>query len=64
MKKTKISKGFEALKKHAGEEVRIHKKLLKESQADVKHLLRKHLKDTVAIHKAFWSEVKKIVKEK
>ncbi len=64
MKKTKISKGFEALKKHAGEEVRIHKELLKGSQADVKHLLRKHLKDTVAIHKAFWSEIKKIVKEK
>lgn len=64
MKNTKMSKGFEALKKHAGEEVRIHRELLKESQDDVKHLLRKHLKDTVAIHKAFWNEVKKIVKEK
>ncbi len=64
MKSTKISKGFEALKKHAGEEVRIHKELLKESQKDVKHLLRKHLKDTVAIHKTFWNELKKIVKAK
>lgn len=64
MKNTKISKGLEALKKHAGEEVRIHKELLKESQDDVKHLLRKHLKDTIAIHKSFWNEVKKIVKEK
>ncbi len=64
MKNTKIKKGLEALKKHAGEEVRIHKELLQESGDDVKHLLRKHLKDTIAIHKDFWNEIKKVSKGK
>jgi hypothetical protein len=64
MKNTKLGKGLKVLKNHASEELRIHKELLKESQDDVKHLLRKHLKDTVAIHKTFWNELKKIVKEK
>lgn len=58
----KLSKGFDALKKHAKEEVRIHKEILQEGKMDIKHLVRKHLKDTVAIHKEFWKELKKAMK--
>lgn len=58
----KLEKGLEALKKHAAEEVRIHKEILQEGKADIKHLVRKHLKDTVAIHKAFWKDLKGTLK--
>lgn len=58
----KLNKSLEALKKHAKEEIRIHKEILQEGKADVKHLVRKHLKDTVAIHKAFWNDLKKAMK--
>ncbi len=58
----KLNKGLEALKKHAKEEVRIHKEIFQEGGSDIKHLVRKHLKDTVAIHKEFWKELKKALK--
>jgi hypothetical protein len=59
-----IKAGLQALKKHAAEEVRIHKEILKEAQGDAKHLIRKHVKDTVEIHKSFWKELKKAAKSK
>jgi hypothetical protein len=58
----RLEKGLEALKRHAEEEVRIHREILQESKVDLKHLVRKHLKDTVAIHKAFWRDLKKAMK--
>lgn len=58
----RLEKGLEALKKHAEEEVRIHKEILQEGGADLKYLVRMHLKDTVAIHKAFWRDLKKAMK--
>lgn len=59
-----IQKGLNALKNHAKEELRIHREILKESKADVRHLVRKHLNDTITIHKNFWRELKKAVKSK
>ena len=59
-----IQKGLAVLKKHAEEEIRIHKEILKEVNGDVKHLVGKHLDDTIAIHKAFWKELKKTAKSK
>lgn len=57
-----IQQGLQALKKHLQEEVRIHKEILKETQGDVKHLVRKHIKDTINIHKTFWKDLKKAAK--
>ncbi len=59
-----LEQGFDALKKHAKEEIRIHEEVLKEAGKDVKHLVQKHMDDTIAIHKAFWKDLKKAVKSK
>lgn len=55
---------LKALKDHAKEEVRIHKEIFNEAGGDVKDLVDKHLNDTMKIHKAFWTKLKKSVKDK
>ena len=55
---------LKALKKHAKEEVRIHKEIFNEAGGDVKNLVKKHLKDTMTIHKAFWTKLRKSIKDK
>ncbi|MFM2357512.1 MAG: hypothetical protein RJA61_249 [Candidatus Parcubacteria bacterium] len=55
---------LKALKDHAKEEVRIHKEIFSEAGGDAKDLVEKHLKDTMTIHKAFWTKLKKSIKDK
>lgn len=55
---------LKALKDHAKEEIRIHKKIFSEANGEVKDLVEKHLKDTIEIHKAFWKKLKKAAKSK
>ena len=59
-----IQKGLAALKKHAKEELKIHKEILKEAKGGTAHLVKKHLDDTLKIHKEFWTELKKAAKSK
>lgn len=59
-----LKKAIRALKDHAKEEVRIHRKIIKEAKGDGKHLVKKHLADTVEIHKKFWKELKESLKSK
>jgi hypothetical protein len=52
-------KAIQALERHAKEEWRIHKELIKDASTDIKRLARKHWRDTKAIHKDFLEELKR-----
>jgi hypothetical protein len=52
-------KAVQALERHAKDEWRIHKELMKDAGVDVKRLATKHWRDTKAIHQAFFKELKK-----
>jgi hypothetical protein len=52
-------KAIQALERHAKEEWRIHKELMKDAGVDIRRLAIKHWRDTKAIHKDFLMDLKK-----
>ena len=52
-------KAVQAFERHAKEEWRIHKELMKDASIDVRRLATKHWRDTKAIHKDFLRHLKK-----